>query len=111
MAFKYRHEGFTIDYTPTSAVAAGDVVVIGGRLTGVAHNDIPANTLGALTANCLKVFEADKASAATVFAVGAGIDDDGSGAAIAGNKFVAVKASANGDPTVWIALMPPDNIV
>jgi hypothetical protein len=38
---------FSLDYTPTAFVAAGSVVVIGGRV-GVADQDIPANTLGAL---------------------------------------------------------------
>ena len=37
----------TIDYTPTSAVSAGQVVVV-GDLVAVAKLDIPANTLGAL---------------------------------------------------------------
>jgi predicted RecA/RadA family phage recombinase len=35
------------DYTPGSAVAAGDVVVV-GDLACVAHNAIPASTLGAV---------------------------------------------------------------
>ena len=41
------HDGAAIDYTPGSAVAAGDVVVQ-GDLVGVAKLDIKANTLGAL---------------------------------------------------------------
>ena len=43
----YRHEGQAIDYTPTVAVAAGDVIVQ-GDLVGVARVDIPADALGAL---------------------------------------------------------------
>ena len=43
----FRHEGESIDHTPTVAVAAGDVVVQ-GDLVGVAKVDIPANALGAL---------------------------------------------------------------
>jgi predicted RecA/RadA family phage recombinase len=39
--------GDTIDYTPGSAVAAGDVVVI-GELVGVAPRAIGANELGAV---------------------------------------------------------------
>lgn len=38
---------YSVDYTPGSAVAAGDVVVR-GDLVGVAPNDIAANALGAL---------------------------------------------------------------
>jgi predicted RecA/RadA family phage recombinase len=43
------HQGhpLMVDYTPSGAVAAGDVVVISGR-PYVAHNAIAANTLGAL---------------------------------------------------------------
>ena len=43
----FRNQGAAIDYTPTSAVAAGDVVVQ-GELVGVARLDIAANALGAL---------------------------------------------------------------
>ena len=38
-----------VDYTPGSAVDAGDVLEIGGRAL-IAHNDIAANALGALAA-------------------------------------------------------------
>lgn len=41
-------EGRQIDYTPGSAVTAGQVVVQGG-LVGVANSDIPANTPGSLS--------------------------------------------------------------
>lgn len=41
------HEGETIDYTPTEAVAAGRVVVQ-GDLVGVTKCPIAANALGAL---------------------------------------------------------------
>ena len=36
-----------VDYTPGSAVAAGDVIVQ-GKVVGIATHDIPANTKGAL---------------------------------------------------------------
>lgn len=38
----------TLPHTPGSAVTAGDVVVV-GDVTGIAHVDIPANQLGALS--------------------------------------------------------------
>jgi len=41
------HDGNTIDYTPATDVAAGDVVVQ-GELIGVAKVPIPADKLGAL---------------------------------------------------------------
>ncbi len=43
----YVQRGDSLDYTPSSAVAAGDVVVV-GDLLGVAVRDIPAGTLGSL---------------------------------------------------------------
>lgn len=43
----YVQDGDLLDYTPGSAVAAGDVVVI-GSLVGVAPRPIAANALGSL---------------------------------------------------------------
>jgi predicted RecA/RadA family phage recombinase len=43
----YVQKGDVLDYTPTGAVAAGDVVVI-GALVGVAPRPIAANALGSL---------------------------------------------------------------
>ena len=40
-------QGDNIDYTPSTAVTAGDVVVV-GTMVCVAPLDIPANTLGAV---------------------------------------------------------------
>ena len=40
-------DGFSVDYTPGSAVSAGDIV-IQGDLVGIAKLDIAANALGAL---------------------------------------------------------------
>jgi predicted RecA/RadA family phage recombinase len=44
----FLQNGDNIDYTPTSAVSAGDVVVQ-NDLVGVATRDIAANALGALS--------------------------------------------------------------
>lgn len=62
----YRKEGNSVDYTPVSAVAAGDPVVIG---TGVfiSTQDIAASTKGALASS--GVFDVKK-KAATAIAVG-----------------------------------------
>ena len=54
-------EGDAIDYTPGSAVTAGNVVVLGG-LVGVATSDIAANALGSLTVK--GVFKTPKTTAA-----------------------------------------------
>ena len=43
----YSQDGDLLDYTPTGAVAAGDVVQI-GTLVGVAPRPIAANALGAV---------------------------------------------------------------
>jgi predicted RecA/RadA family phage recombinase len=44
----FRHDGNSIDHTPASAVAAGDVVVLGNNLVTVAKVDIEADRLGAV---------------------------------------------------------------
>ncbi len=46
-ATRYSNNGCAIDYTPGSAVTAGDVVVL-GSIVGIASQDIAANELGAL---------------------------------------------------------------
>lgn len=43
----YVHDGMTIDHTPSGAVAAGDVIVV-GSIVGVAPRAIAANALGAI---------------------------------------------------------------
>jgi predicted RecA/RadA family phage recombinase len=47
----FRQEGNALDYTPGSAVAAGDVVLLGANLVTIARLDIPANRLGAVHKN------------------------------------------------------------
>lgn len=65
----YVHEGNSIDHTPSSAVAQGEIVVQ-GKLVGVAQRAIPANTLGALA--LVGVYDMPKATGAgTDIAVGA----------------------------------------
>lgn len=46
----YRSDGDKLDYTPTSAVAAGDIVVLGSLVT-MADRAIAANELGAVLTN------------------------------------------------------------
>nr|DAQ58204.1 MAG TPA: protein of unknown function DUF2190 [Caudoviricetes sp.] len=62
----YVQDGKAVDYRPTAAVAAGDVVVE-GTLIGVAPLDIAANELGAIA--CSGVYDIAKGNKA--FAVGA----------------------------------------
>jgi predicted RecA/RadA family phage recombinase len=62
------HEGRHIDYTPATAVAAGDVVVQNGRVAGVANVDIEAGRQGALAVE--GVFDFTKLNVGTSFTVG-----------------------------------------
>ena len=50
MSVDFKHEGDTIDYTPTADVAAGVAVSLAsGNLFGLAVEAIPANKKGALS--------------------------------------------------------------
>ncbi len=44
----FRKEGQSLDYTPVSAVSAGDVIALQNNFYGIAKLDIAANVLGAL---------------------------------------------------------------
>lgn len=85
MAATFVHDGVDIDYTPTADVAAGDVVVVGTGIVGVARVPIAANELGALAVQ--GVFDFPKASgASTAITVGTAIYwDAGNGVATASN--------------------------
>ena len=48
MNAQFLHDGNTIDFTPTTAIAAGDIVTRGG-LVGIAKLDIDAGTQGAIS--------------------------------------------------------------
>lgn len=107
---KFIHDGDSIDYTPGSNVAAGDVVVQ-GDLVGMAKRDIVANALGALAVT--GVFDVPKAiGAGTAIASGAKVywdaadkqakEDAESGA----NKYLGktVKAAVDADATVRVRM-------
>jgi len=102
------HEGASIDYTPGSAVAAGDVIVQ-GELVGVARTPIAAGVLGALAVD--GVFDFAKATGGGM-AISAGANvywDDANNVATttaAGNKLIGkcVKAAADGDATVRVRM-------
>jgi len=106
----FRGRGEAIDYTPGSAVAAGDVVVQ-GDLVAIAELDIAANTLGALHTEGM--FDVAKiAGVGTAITVGTKLyydvaekvakADDEAGA----NKYIGkcVKAAADADTTVRLKL-------
>ena len=98
-------DGLTLDYTPGSAVSAGDVVLLTDLLT-VATHDIPANVLGAVAYS--GVYELAKATGA--IALGAAVYWDAVNSNVtttsSGNKFAghATKAAVSGDTVVEVLL-------
>ena len=105
-------DGESIDHTPGSAVAAGDVVVQ-GDLVGVAKVPIPAGHTGALAVEGIFDF-AKEADGGITFAVGSlaywdavnkfAVPDDGGGAFKLLGKVVV--AAADADATVRVRLCP-----
>jgi len=101
----YVHDGRSLDYTPSSDVSAGDVVVLGG-LIGVAKIDIAANKLGALAVE--GVF--DFAKGAEVIALWSNCywdtENQVATTTVGTNAVLGtcVKAAAEGDATVRIRL-------
>ncbi|MBP7747010.1 MAG: DUF2190 family protein [Phycisphaerae bacterium] len=102
------HEGASIDYTPGSAVAAGDVIVQ-GELIGVARTPIAAGVLGSLAVDGVLDF-AKATGGGTAISAGANVywDDTNNVATTtaAGNKLIGkcVKAAADGDATVRVRM-------
>ena len=100
----YVQDGDILDYTPSTAVAAGDVVVI-GSLVGVAPRPIAANATGALAID--GVYSLPCATGATG-AQGSAINwVAASGVAHASTGVAAgklAKARAAGDTTVHVIL-------
>jgi len=111
---RFVHDGESIDYTPGSAVDAGQVVVQSG-VVGIAKLDIAASALGALALT--GIFDVVKVSGAITAGAAVYWDADGnpvggtagSGAATTtstANTFMgwAVKAAAETDTTVRMVL-------
>lgn len=102
------HDGCSIDYTPASAVAAGDVI-IQADLIGVARTPIAASALGSLAVR--GVFDFPKATGGgSGIAVGTTVywNTDTSKAQAAASTFKqlgkVVKAAADADTTVRVVL-------
>lgn len=102
------HDGDAIDYTPTSAVNAGDVVVQ-GDLVGVAKKNIAANALGAL--HVKGVFDFPKATTSgSAITAGTKLYWDASSevatSTAGGNKYIgkAVQAADADDTTVRVRM-------
>jgi len=103
---QYVHEGDYIDYTPGSAIAAGDVVVQ-GDLVGVAKGDIAAGKLGAIAMT--GVFDFAK-NTGVAYSVGTILYWDDTNNVVtttaSGNKQLGkvVRAAASADTTVRVRL-------
>ncbi len=98
----FRHEGARIDYTPTGAVDAGDVVVL-GDIVGVATSDIAAGVKGALAISGVVRFPKATTSASALgpgvkvyWNAGSEIVTTTSG----GNKVAGYTVPKEGSPTV-----------
>ena len=103
----YYQDGDMIDYTPTTGVAAGDVVQI-GKLVTVAPRPIAANVLGAVAIE--GVFYLPKPTGAgTDYAAGSKVYLY-NGQAVTGSTGVqagyTVAAAATTDTTVRVTLFP-----
>ena len=102
------HDGSSVDYTPASDVAAGDVVVQ-NDLVGVAKQPIAAGVLGALAV--VGAFDVPKATGVgTGIAAGVNLYWDATNTqateTATGNTFMgkAVKAAGDNDATVRVRL-------
>ena len=106
MIARYVQKGEAIDYRPSEAVAAGDVV---GNLVGIARLDIAANTLGSLAV--VGVFDVEKAAGAVT--VGAAVYWDAANhkatTTSTGNPYLgkAVLAAESADEQVRVLLNAP----
>lgn len=106
MKARYIQRGESIDYTPETDVAAGDIVKVGG-LVGVAKLDIKAGELGALA--LVGIYEITTNSTAIAAGAMVSVDpatgkvcaQDASGAVKFGH---AVAAAGAGDSTVLVRL-------
>lgn len=107
MATRYA-AGDYIDYTPSSAVKAGDVVVLGDLVT-VADNDIAANAKGAVAVSGVYIFPKDTGSAEAL-AVGTKVYWDANNEVITATASThkqagyVVEAAAASDATVKVLL-------
>lgn len=105
MTARFVQKGESINFTPETAVAAGDLI-IQNDLVGVAKLDIPAGTLGAMAV--VGVYEFPKGSAAVAFGKKV-YWDTANGVVVTtatGNTLVgkAVTDAAAGDATVLVLL-------
>ena len=108
MNAQFLHDGSTIDFTPSTAVSAGDIVTRGG-LVGVAKLDIDAGTQGALSlSGVYKVLKGTEK-----FVTGESVFWDATAGqathTLAGNQYLgkAVAYAGETDETVSVRLEQP----
>ena len=109
MIARYVQKGEAIDYRPTEAVSAGEVIVQ-GNLIGIARLDIAANTLGALA--IVGAFDIEKTSSLAI-PVGTALYWDATNkkatTTATGNQYLgkAILESGAEDETVRVLLNAP----
>jgi len=118
-ALTYSEDG-QIDYTPASAVAGGDVIVLNG-IVGVATSDIAANKKGSLATE--GIFKLPKTTAAVVRGLPihwdpTGSPDNGTASSGAANQLgvgtyagMCVEASGSGDDYAIVDLNATTNLL
>ena len=113
-AIFYQGSQLTIDHTPVSAVAAGEIVQLGTNLSGICNIAIPAGKQGALdVGNGIGIYKIKK-DAIDTFALGSIVDwDDTAGQAEpnggGGSSWtlgVCVKAAIAADEFVLVRFAP-----
>ena len=101
-------DGSTVEYTPSSAVTAGDVVVQ-GNMVGIAPLDIAADALGALQISGVVTFDKDNTDPGLTVGVDAYWDSGASQATptIGSNQLMGMFAetAATADTTCRVVLM------
>lgn len=116
MSAKFIQEGRRIDYTPSADVDAGDVVVLGDALVGIATYDIPDGKAGSLAIEGVFEFPKVFADAGEAIALGKAVlwNTSTSKATLVAHETntvglgVCVKAAhATNDKTVLVKLVGP----
>ena len=109
MQAKRLSNGISVDYTPSGAVSAGDVVIVGG-IVGVAPRDIAANVKGVLDVSGEFQFT-KKADAAINFAAGDRVywDDTNNQATstATGNTFLGWSTIVAGNTAATVDVLMP----
>lgn len=117
----YVQSEVSIPYTPTAAVAAGDVIVLSNNLVAVANRAIAADALGSI--NLRGVYKMAKGTSTTYLGQNVYWDEDGNQygtttgtgcitTSASGNNWCgwAIEASTATDDTVKVMLYPLGNV-